>query len=85
MVVYTLITPLEQTLYSSLKQAGLNYPSFQIRQDQKGILTLLEHLRWNGTVRNDIFVVLSAIQLVAGLCQPILEDIDTDVSYIGKS
>ena len=72
-------------LHSSLERAGLNYPSFQICQDQKRILTLLKHLWWDGTVRNDILVVLYVIQLVLWLCKPILEDVDTDVSYIRKS
>ncbi len=40
-------------LYSPLSKGGLDYPSFQIIQDQKGILTLLKHLRWNGTVGKD--------------------------------
>ena len=68
-------------LYSSKQRAGLNYPSFRIHQDQKGILTLLKHLGWDGTIGNDVLVVVSAIQHVLGLYEPILEDDSTNISY----
>ena len=70
-------------LYSSREQAGLDYPSFRICQDQKCILTLLKHLWWDGTVGNDILVVMSAVQLISGLCEPLMEDGSTNISYIG--
>ena len=63
---------------------GLNYPSFQIIQDQKGILTMLKHFRWAGVVCDDMLVVLSAIQQVSGLCEPIMMDVQTDLRYVGK-
>ena len=68
--------------YTPLHMGGLNYPCFQIIQDQKGILSMLKHFRWNGTVGNDMLVVLSAVQLVSGLCEPIMEDVDSDLSYV---
>ena len=46
---------------------------------------MLKHLHWDRTTGNDILIVLSAIQLVLGLCEPIFEDVNTDVSYVGKS
>lgn len=72
-------------IYSPYHMAGLNYPSFQIIQDQKGILNLLKELRWNKTMANDILTVMSAIQLCSGLTDPIMEDTATDLSYLGKS
>ena len=59
---------LKAELYSLLECTGLNYPSFQFHQDQKGLLMLLKHLQWDCTVGNDILVVLSTVQLVLGLC-----------------
>ena len=70
-------------VYSPLYMGGLNYPSFEIIQDQQGFMMMLKHLRWNGTVAKDLLVVLSAIQLVSGLCSPIFEDVHTDLSFLG--
>ncbi|KAL7536182.1 hypothetical protein ACHAXR_006960 [Thalassiosira sp. AJA248-18] len=69
-------------VYSPKQFAGMNYPSIQIIQDQRGILTMLQHFRWNGTLGTDMLVVLSAIQIVSGLCEPILEDVDSNLSYV---
>ena len=33
-------------VYSPLRWGGMNYPNFQIIQDQKGILYLLQQVRW---------------------------------------
>ena len=43
---------------------------------------MLKHFQWNGTVGNDMLVVLLAVQLVSGLCEPIMEDVDSDLSYV---
>ena len=69
-------------VYAPLTLGGIGYPSFQIIQDQKGILTMLKHFRWNGTVANDMLTVLSAIQLIAGWTTPIFEDTTTRLDYI---
>ena len=69
-------------LYAPLSRGGLNYPSFQIKQDQQGLLTMLKHFRWNQTVGRDMLTVLSAIQLISGLCDPIMEDTATDLSFL---
>ena len=71
-------------LYAPQSRGGAAYPSFQVIQDQKGILTMLQHFRWNGTVGKDMLVVLSAIQLASGLCRPILTDVETDLSFLGE-
>lgn len=71
-------------VYAPKHMAGLNYKSFQTLQDQKGILTMLQHFRWNGAVANDLLVTLSAVQLMAGLCKPILQDTKPDLSYLNK-
>ena len=71
-------------LYSSLSRGGMDYPSFRIIQAQKGILTLMKHLRVCSTIGNDILVTLSAIQLGSGLCTPILEDTASDLTYLSK-
>ena len=36
-------------LYSPLSKGGLAYPNFGVIQAQKGILTMIKHLRWNKT------------------------------------
>ncbi|KAL7520844.1 hypothetical protein ACHAWF_001011 [Thalassiosira exigua] len=41
-------------LYAPQSRGGAAYPSFQVIQDQKGILTMLQHFRWNGTVGKDV-------------------------------
>ena len=43
---------------------------------------MLRHFLWNGTVWKDMSVVLSAIQLASDVCEPILEDVQTNMSYI---
>ena len=62
----------------------MNYPDFQIIQDQKGILYLIQQLRWQGTIANDLLTVLSAIPLVSGLCRPLLEDTTTTIEYMNQ-
>ena len=46
---------------------------------------MLKHFRWNGAVGNNMLAMLSAIQLFSKLCKPILEDVHTDLSYLGNS
>ena len=69
-------------IYSPLKWGGLNYPSFQVIQDQKGLLYFLQQLRWNGTIPNDMLVVLSGVQLMSGLVTPIFENTNANLNYI---
>ena len=45
-------------------------------------MNLLKQLRWNKTVANDFLVTLSAIQFTSGLCEPILMETSTDLSYM---
>jgi hypothetical protein len=66
-------------MYAPKHRAGHGYPSFEVIQDQKGLLTMLKHFRWMGTVGNDMLVVLSALQIVSGLCEPIMEEVETDL------
>ena len=72
-------------MYAPKHRAGHGYPSFEVIQDQKGLLTMLKHFRWMGTAGNDMLVVLSTIQLISGLCDPIMEEVETDLSYLGIS
>ena len=71
-------------VYSPLQWGGMNYPNFQIIQDQKGILYLLQQLRWQGTIANDLLTVLSVIRLVSGPCVPILEDTTTPLEFMNQ-
>ena len=71
-------------MYSPLDLGGADYPCFEVIQDQKGLLNLIKQLRWGRTMANDILVVLSAVQFATGLCNPILMDTATDISYVGK-
>jgi hypothetical protein len=71
-------------VYSPLSLGGLSWPSFQIRQDTESILSMIKHFRWNQTVGQDMLVVLSAWQLASGLCDPIMEQVDINLSFIGK-
>ena len=57
-------------MYSPPHMCGYSFLCFQITQDQKGLLSMLQHFRWNRTVGNNMLVVLSAIQLVLVLCKP---------------
>jgi hypothetical protein len=71
-------------IYSPLRLGGLNWPSFQVKQDCDSILTLIKHLRHDETVANDIKVALSAWQLVSGLCTPFLETVNPQLTYLGE-
>ena len=71
-------------IYSPYNMGGMNYPSFLIIQDQMNIMNLLKQLRWNKTVANDFLVTLSAVQFTSGLCEPILMETKTDLSYIPR-
>ena len=71
-------------LYISLELGGANYPCFEITQDQKGILNMIKQLRWNKTIANDILVVLSAMQFASGLCEPVMMNTTTDLSYTSQ-
>ena len=61
---------------------GMNYTSFLILQDQMKTMNLLKQLRWNKTLANDFLVTLSAVQFTSGLCEPILMETSTDLSYV---
>lgn len=78
---YNRHTP-KAVLYAPLSRGRAGYPSFEVIQDQKGIMTMLRNLRWDETMSKDILVTLSAIQLYSGLCKPILEDVTTALDYI---
>ena len=67
-------------IYSPYNMGGMNYPSFQVLQDQMGTMNLLKQLQWNKTVANDFLVTLSAVQFTSGLCEPILMDTSTDLT-----
>ena len=67
-----------------IDRTSMNYPNFQIIQDQKGILFLLQQLQWQGTIANDLLTVLSAIQLVSGLYNPLLKDTTTMLHYMNQ-
>ena len=43
---------------------------------------MLKHFRWNRTVGNGMLVVLSVVHLVSSLCEPIMEDFDSNLSYV---
>ena len=73
---------LKAVIYSPLKWGGLNYPSFQVIQDQKGLLWLLQRLRWNGTIKNDMLVVLQGVQLMSGLITPVFENTTSNLEYL---
>jgi hypothetical protein len=70
-------------IYSPLRLGGLNWPSFQVKQDCDSILTLIKHLRHDETVANNIKIALSAWQLASGLCTPFLETVTPRLSYLG--
>ena len=70
-------------IYSPITLGGAAWPEFQTKQDMDSILAMLKHFRYNGTVGKDMLVVLSAWQLASGLCNPILEETNTDITYIG--
>ena len=70
-------------IYSPLRLGGLNWPSFQVKQDCDSILTLIKHLRHDEIMANDIKVALSAWQLASGLCTPFLETVTPTLPYLG--
>jgi hypothetical protein len=75
-------TPLA-VIYAPLKLGGLNWPSFEVKQDTDSILTLIKHMRQNTTMATDIKVTLSAWQLVSGLCTPFLEPTNENLNFLG--
>ena len=66
--------------YSSLTMEGLGCPSFEVIQDQNGLLYLLQQLQWKGTIANNMLTVLSAVQLVSGWCTLVLESVKIKLS-----
>jgi hypothetical protein len=70
-------------IYSPFSKGSFAWPSFQVKQDTDSILTMIKHLRWNGTVGKDILVVLSAWQLASGMVQPIMYNVENDLPYLG--
>ena len=45
-------------MYAPKHKAGHSFPSFEVIQEQKGLLTMLKHFRWMGTTGNSILIVL---------------------------
>jgi hypothetical protein len=75
-------TPLA-VIYAPLKLGGLNWPSFEVKQDTDSILTMIKHMRQDTTMATDIKVTLSAWQLVSGLCTPFLEPTQENLNFLG--
>jgi hypothetical protein len=70
-------------IYAPLKLGGLNWPSFEIKQDTDSIMTMIKHMRQDTTMATDIKVTLSAWQLVSGLCTPFLEPSTETLDFLG--
>jgi hypothetical protein len=68
-------------VHGPLELGGINFPSFQVIQDYKGIDLLLRQLQLDQEISKDIKITLSHIQLQSGLITPILEDLSLDLPY----
>jgi hypothetical protein len=63
-------------VYAPLELGGINYPSIETIQDQKGITLLLRQLQWwDKDIALDLRILISQAQLEAGTLERVLDPI----------
>jgi len=62
----------------------MEIPEAYTLQDQLQIPYVIQYLRWDKMVANDILVTLDNIQLNAGFVTPIMEDRRLGINYVDQ-
>ena len=73
-------------IYGPEEYGGMEFPDLYAMQDQTQIPYLLQQLRWNKEVANDILTTLETIQIQSGFVSHILKLITLPINYVeGRS
>ena len=72
-------------LYGPLSRGGLNYPQFKTIQETRSITYTIKQLLWNKEISKDIRISIETTQLMSGIEQPIMENVETPVSYMDET
>ena len=64
----------DTVIFGTMNQVGMEFPEAYTLQDQLQIPDIIQQLRWDKTVANNILVTLNNIQLNAGFVTPLMED-----------
>ena len=68
--------------YAPNELGGMNIPSIETIQDQKGIQLVVRQLQWGKEVATDLKILISIAQLEAGTLEPILDPKGLYVPYL---
>ena len=69
-------------VYAPVELGGINYPSIESIQDQKGISLFVRELQAGKEIATDLKILLSLAQLESGFVQPILEETSLQAPYL---
>ena len=67
-----------------MNRGGMEIPEAYTLPDQLQIPYVIQYLRWDKMVANDILVTLDNIQLNAGFVTPIMEDRRLGINYVDQ-
>ena len=71
-----------KVIYGPEEYGGMEFPDLYAMQDQTQIPYLLQQLRWDKEVANDILTTLETIQIQSGFISPILESTTLPITYV---
>jgi len=72
-------------LYGPMSMGGMEFPETYTLQNQTQIPFMIEQLRWDKTLANDILVTLDHVQLLSGFTTPVMQNTANRIDYIGTS
>ena len=69
-------------VYAPLEYGGINYPSIETIQDQKGIGLVMRQLQLGKDISQDLRILIQTAQLESGMTTPILDDTIPRLPYM---
>ena len=69
-------------VYAPLELGGVNFPSIETIQDQKGISLFVRQLQSGKEIASELKILLSVAQLESGFISPILEETALRAPYL---
>ena len=69
-------------VYAPLEYGGINFPSIETIQDQKGIALVMRQLQMGKEIALDLKILIGRAQLESGMIRPIMDDTETMIPYL---
>ena len=68
-----------------MSMGGMEFPEAHTLQNQTQVPFILNQLRWDKTLANDILVTPDHVQLLTGVTTPVMQNTTSTIDYIGTS